>query len=169
MQPATEDPVKIYLLYLTLSFGGSIEDPEEPLSVDELDPQIRLYPAGSMQREFRANLTIERTGIEGDRVPEVEVVRNTRTNNLNSYTPGNVLRIIGEDLKVAVEDSEQGVFFRPEGGGSEVRVTQYIDNVKGTLTVLLPAELTGPQQLIVRVKFGNNLRETVYTEVLAQE
>ncbi|MBC6478264.1 MAG: hypothetical protein GDA56_11245 [Hormoscilla sp. GM7CHS1pb] len=57
----------------------------------------------------------------------------------------------------------------PEADGSEVRVDRYIDNTEGTLTVLLPADLTGPQRLIVRAKFGNNLREKVYTEVLVQE
>lgn len=157
------------LFRLSLSCGGSIDDPQQPLSADDLDPQVKIYPAGSIQREFRANLTLERTGIEGDRVPVIEAVRNTRTNNLDSYTPGNVLRVSGEDLKVTVEDAETGLFFRPEAGGSEVRVAQYIDNTEGTLTVLLPAELTGPQRLIVRAKFGNNLRETVYTEVLVEE
>ncbi|MGK7902323.1 MAG: DUF4469 domain-containing protein [Hormoscilla sp.] len=157
------------LFRLGLTSGGSIDDPQQHLSADDLDPHMRLYPAGSVQREFRANLTLERTGIDGDRVPKIEAVRNTRTNNLDSYTPGNVLRVSGEDLKVVVEDTDTGVFFRPEAGGSEVRVAQYIDNTEGTLTVLLPAELTGPQRLIVRAKFGNHLRETVYTEVLVQE
>ncbi|MBO1351687.1 MAG: DUF4469 domain-containing protein [Hormoscilla sp. GUM202] len=157
------------LFRLTLTCGGSIEDPQQRLSADALNPHMRLYPAGSVQREFRANLTLEPTGIEGDRVPVIEAVRNTRTNNLDSYSPGDVLRVSGEDLKVAVEDTDTGVFFRPEAGGSEVRVDRYIDNTEGTLTVLLPADLTGPQRLIVRAKFGNNLRETVYTEVRIPE
>ncbi|MBC6481457.1 MAG: hypothetical protein GDA56_30590 [Hormoscilla sp. GM7CHS1pb] len=88
------------------------------MSADDLDPHMRLYPAGSVQREFRANLTLERTGIEGDRVPVIEAVRNTRTNNLDSYSPGDVLRVSGKDLKVAVSDTDTGVFFRPEAGGS---------------------------------------------------
>ncbi|MBC6481355.1 MAG: hypothetical protein GDA56_29975 [Hormoscilla sp. GM7CHS1pb] len=41
-----------------------------------------------------------------------------------------VLRVSGEDLKVAVSDTDTGVFFRPEAGGSEVRVDRYIDNTE---------------------------------------
>lgn len=58
-------------------------------------------------------------------------MRNSKTNNLDSYSPGNLLRVSGEDLKVAVSDTDTGVFFRPKAGGSEVRVAQYIDNTEG--------------------------------------
>ena len=67
--------------------------------------------------------------------------------------------------KLDPADATQGVFFK-NAAGTEVRATRYFTSTGGTLLVLVPATLTGPQTLIVRVKYDGNLRETVYGTIL---
>jgi hypothetical protein len=122
-------------------------------------PSLNLYPAAEVQAAFLSGLPLERTGVDSERAPITELVRNEATNVLNTYTVGDALRITGADLKLDVADPAQGVFFR-NATGTEVRATRYLTNTGGTLVVLVPAGLTGPQTLIVRVLFGPNLRQT---------
>ncbi|MBC6420751.1 MAG: DUF4469 domain-containing protein [Hormoscilla sp. SP12CHS1] len=157
------------LFRISLASGGSIEDPGETITQEEIDPRIVIYMAATVQRDFTNNLSIKRTGIASDRLPQIDVVRNMATENLDAYTPGNVLGVTGEDLKIAKSDSAQGLFLLPERDGPETRVQQYIDNSRGTLTVLIPGDVSGPQRLLVRVKFSENLRETIYLTILTQE
>ena len=57
------------------------------------------------------------------------------------------------------------MFFR-SATGTMVRATRYLTATDGTLLLLVPAALAGPQSLIVRVKFGPNLRETNHGQTL---
>ena len=82
-------------------------------------------------------------------------------------TPGDALRIIGDDLKIDTADATQGVFLKP-ASGAEVRMTRYLTNSIGTVLGLVPASLSGPKTLIVRVKYGDNLRQSVYGQTLTQ-
>jgi len=96
------------LFRISLASGGSIEDPGETITKEEIDPRIVIYMAATVQRDFTNNLSIKRTGIASDRLPQIDVVRNMATENLDAYTPGNVLGVTGEDLKIAKSDSAQG-------------------------------------------------------------
>jgi len=154
---------------ISLTSSGSIEDPEKAITKEDIDPRMVVYLAATAQREFYNNLSIKRTGISGDRLPQMDVVRNMATENLDADTPGNVLGVTGADLKITKSDTDQGLFLIPEAGGPETRIQQYIDNSRGTLTVLIPGNISGPQRLLVRVKFGQNLRETIYPAILTQE
>jgi len=156
------------LFRVSLASGGAIDDPEQLLRADDIQPRMTIHWAASVQRQFRGNVTLERVGIARERAPQIDVVRNLATENLDTYMPGNVLRISGQNLKVDKGDLNQGVFFRDEEG-AEIRMTQYIDNWAKTLTVMLPGTLSGSQQLIVRAKYGQNLRETIYSTLLEQE
>ena len=155
------------LFRLGLSCGGSLSDPEGSLSVDDLAPYLNLYASADLQGQFRMGLTVERTGVDTERTPDLETVRNDRTGVLNAYTPGDVLRISGGDLKLDPADPVQGVFFRP-ASGPEVRAVRYITVTDGQILVLVPATLTGPQTLIVRIKYGENLRQSTHNATLAQ-
>ncbi len=115
--------------------------------------------------QFRTGLTVERAGVATERFPEIETVRNDLTGALNSYTPGDVLRINGNDLKLNPADPAQGVLFRGTSG-PEVRATRYVTVTDGQILVLVPGTLTGPQTLIVRVKYDGNLRELKFQKPL---
>lgn len=153
------------LFRLGLSCGGKLADPEGELTADELAPYLNLYASAELQSQFRTGLTLERTGVDSERVPELETVRNDATGALNSYAPGDVLRLNGSDLKLDPADTAQGVFFR-SGAGAEVRATRYVTVTDGQILVLVPATLTGPQTLILRIKYGPNLRQTTFDAVL---
>ena len=155
------------LFRLGLSCGGALEDPEATMSLEELSPSLNLYASAELQNEFLMGLSVERTGVDAERAPDIEFVRNEANGALNAYTPGDGLRISGNDLKAIITDPTQGVFFR-NGTGTEVRASRYLTCTNGILLVLVPATLTGPQTLIVRVKFASNLRQTTHDAVLAQ-
>jgi len=153
------------LLRLGLSCGGKLTDPEGELTADQLAPYLNLYASAELQSQFRTGLTVERSGVDSERAPDLETVRNDATGALNSYTPGDVLRLNGDDLKLDPTDDTQGVFFR-DSAGAEVRATRYVTVTEGQILVLVPGTLTGPQTLIVRVKYGTNLRQTTLGGVL---
>ncbi len=153
------------LFRLGLSCGGKLTDPEGELTADQLAPYLNLYASAELQSQFRTGLTVERTGVDSERVPDLETVRNDATGALNSYTPGDVLRLNGSDLKLDPTDNSQGVFFR-NSAGAEVRATRYVTVTDGQILVLVPATLTGPQTLIVRIKYGPNLRQTTFDTIL---
>lgn len=153
------------LFRLGLSCGGKLTDPEGELTADQLAPYLNLYASAELQGQFRTGLTVERTGVDSERVPDLETVRNDATGALNSYTPGDVLRLNGSDLKLDPTDNTQGVFFR-NSAGAEVRAIRYVTVTDGQILVLVPAALTGPQTLIVRIKYGPNLRQTTFDGVL---
>jgi hypothetical protein len=157
------------LLRLGLSSGGAVDDPEQSLTAEDIQPSMNLYLSASAQSDFNTNLVLERTGIDAARAAIIDLVRSDKTDALDAFTPGDLLRIIGENLKLLESDLTQGVFLAPIGGGPEVRLTRYVENTTGTLAVIVPATITGAQRLIVRVKFGTELRETIYGKPLAQE
>ena len=155
------------LFRMGLSCGGGLGDPESPISIEQLSPSLNLYASAELQNQFRANLAVERTGVDAQRAPNIEFVRNEVNGALNAYTPGDALRISGSDLKLAPGDAGQGVFFK-NGTGAEVRANRYLTATDGTLLVLVPSALTGPQTLIVRVKYEDNPRQTTHDTTLAQ-
>lgn len=157
------------LFRISLACGGAIEDPQESLTAEDINPRMTINIGPAIQKEFRANLALERVPSTGDRVPEIEFVRNIATDNLDTYTPGIPLRVTGDDLKIQKSDPQQGAFLRPEDGGPEVRMSVYVDNTRGNLTFLVPADISGPQELIIRAKFGENLRESKHQTILIQE
>jgi hypothetical protein len=155
------------LFRMGLSSGGTLTDPEQSLTFEALAPSLNLYASADLQNAFRMGLVTERTGVDTARAPDLETVRNDLTGALNTYTPGDVLRISGGDLKLVPTDLEQGVFFR-NAAGVEVRAARYITVTDGLILLTAPATLTGPQTLIVKVKYQENLRQTTFDEILAQ-
>jgi hypothetical protein len=153
---------------VSLNSGGAIDDPEQSLSIDDIDPRMNIYLALGLQEAFKTNLSLERVGMAGERVPEIELVRNLANDSLDTYTPSNVLRITGKNLKINKADVQQGIFLTGLKSQETVRLEQYIDNTGGMLTALTPATIEGEQRLSVRVLIGNNLRETIYGTVLQQ-
>jgi hypothetical protein len=154
---------------ISLTCGGAIDDLQRTLTIEDINPQVTIHLSSSFQKEFLANVTIERTGVAGERVPAIESSINSTTENNDTYTPGGPMRIVGDDIKFQKSDPEQGIFFRSEADGTEVRASLYIEITKGNVILMTPSELTGDQKLIVRVKYGNNLREAIYQTTLPQE
>jgi hypothetical protein len=153
------------LFRMGLSSGGALSNPQHPLSFEELMPTVNLYPSLDFQEEFRAGLTLERVGIDSERTPDVQSVSDEVTGFTNRYTVSDVLRIQGSGLRLDPEDSSQGVFLR-DAAGVEVRVMRYLLVTEGRLLILMPANLQGSQTLILRVRYGPNLRQSIWSSAL---
>lgn len=154
---------------ISLSCGGAIDDLEQALTLEDINPQVTIHLSSSFQKRFLADVTLERTGVVGEKVPEIEYTFNSTTESNDTYTPGGPMRIVGDHLKFSKSDSQQGIFFRAQTDGTEVRASLYIEVTNGNIIFIVPSEVTGDQKLIVRVKYGKNLRETVYQATLPQE
>ncbi|MGK7905386.1 MAG: DUF4469 domain-containing protein [Hormoscilla sp.] len=154
---------------ISLSCGGAIDDLEQTLTIEDINPQVTIHLGSSFQKRFLADVTLERTGVVGEKVPEIDYTFNSTTESNDTYTPGGPMRIVGDHLKFSKSDSQQGIFFRSQTDGTEVRASLYIEVTNGNTIFIVPSEVTGDQKLIVRVKYGNNLRETVYQATLPQE
>ncbi len=149
--------------------GGALDDPDESVEIDDIDPRIGAYCGAELQGMFQSGLSLESRGIARERVPEISLVRNDATRNLNVYTPGDVLTIQGEDLKVHPTQADEGVFL-VDTGGTEVKMTRYIRNTNSTIQVLIPGTLSGAQTLIIRTRYTTTgtLRSTTWSTLLTQ-
>ena len=157
------------LFRMSLSCGGAMQRPNGNISKDELNPQIVFYPDGSVQREISAGLDVEWVGISEELLPVLEIVRNMSTKEVDTYTPGGVLRITGENLKVNFsENPSLGVYF-VNNAGAEVPVTNYLDITQEMLTFFVPSTLSGAQDLKVKTAFGQNIREAFYHSTLVMD
>ncbi|NEP39710.1 MAG: DUF4469 domain-containing protein [Okeania sp. SIO2H7] len=154
---------------MSLSCGGAIDDLEQTITIEDIDPQVTIHLSSSFQKEFLANVVLQSAGVAGERAPEIQYTVNSVTENNDTYTPGAPMRLAGDDLKFQKSDVEQGIFFRSETDGTEVRSSLYIEVTNGNVIFMVPSELAGDQKLIVRVKYGKQLRETVYNITLPQE
>lgn len=152
-----------------LSCGGALDDPQQEISLEELGPKMELYAAAQLQKEFLAGLSVERSGLDGVRTPEIELIKNDLNDHIDTYTADDAILIKGDNLKFDEGDVAQGVFFTPQSGGAAVRATRYYDNTSGTIRARVPAGVTGAQLVTVTVQIGAHLRQTVYTNALAEE
>jgi hypothetical protein len=153
------------LFRVALSSGGAFDHISDDISVEDLKPAINLHPSAEMVNAFLANLAIERTGVDSDAAPELDAVIDELTGQENKYTPGDALKITGDNLKIDPDDVSQGIFLK-DTAGNEVRLTRYLINTSGTLMAIVPATTTGTQTLTVKSRIGPNLRQTVHNNFL---
>ncbi|MGK7904153.1 MAG: DUF4469 domain-containing protein [Hormoscilla sp.] len=153
---------------ISLSCGGAIDDLEKSLTLEDINPQVTIHLSSSFQKRFLADVTLERTGVVGERVPEIDYTFDSTSQSNETYTPGGPMRLVGDHLKFSIGDPQQGIFFRAETDGTEVRASVYVEVTNGKIIFAIPPEITGDQKLIVRVIYSKSLRETVYKAILQQ-
>ena len=88
--------------------------------------------------------------------------------NEGSLTPGDVLELTGQQLKIQNNLNEEGVFFVNLVDGSEVKVDRLRTNEPKTLTLRIPALPAGNYRLEVRnARYdGRTLRIGIYVPTL---
>ena len=109
------------------------------------------------------------------RTPLIEVVSDYGSNTRDAHlTPGNVVRVLGQRLKIYdMADVQQGVFLVPDGGGAAVRVTEVFVNMPKELMFRVPPTLpAGSWSLEVRTVLpgseGRGVRTGVTDQPLAR-
>ncbi|MDR8393892.1 DUF4469 domain-containing protein [Aliifodinibius sp. S!AR15-10] len=110
---------------------------------------------------------------ERDITPEIETVYDWGSGtNDEILTPGNVLEITGDYMKIQHNLEEEGVFFVSQDSNTEVKAEQIRDNEPKTLTLRIPESLeAGPWRIEVRnTRYENDQLSTgLFEPVLTVE
>lgn len=142
--------------------GGSKPHPDDFHNAEEINADVALSFTIDTIREWRSTLSIESGGTLGKVTPQVDTVINRANGQLNHYTPGKLVELVGENLRFDEADLTQGVFFKP-GAGAEVRADTYGINDPATVDALVPATLAGPLTLRIAAFINGSVRSYTYT------
>jgi hypothetical protein len=147
--------------------GGSSPQPDGFHNADDINADVALSFTKDAIEAWRAGLTLESLGEVGKVTPVIDTILNQDTGAADSYTPGSLIQLRGDNLKLNKSDITQGVFFKA-GAAAEVRATVYGDIEPTTLTVLVPATLSGPLTVRVAVHINGSVRSFTYTNLITQ-
>ncbi len=145
--------------------GGSSPQPDGFHNADDINADVALSFTKEAIEAWRATLTLESMGEVGKVTPVIETILNQDDGAVDTYAPGSLIQIRGDNLKLNKADLTQGVFFKA-GAAAEVRATVYGDIEPQTLTVLVPAALSGPLNVRIAVFINGSVRSHTYTNVI---
>ena len=124
---------------------------EPHLSGNDHDLNLKLTVDSSVAKTVLANTKTERVSGRYKMIPSIEEIQNVNGIALKEAKPGNVIRIIGEYLKLDENDSEQGIFLTK--GDVSIRLENYIWNKNKRIDAMLPADIeTGSYKVSIRAK-----------------
>jgi len=147
--------------------GGSQSAPDGFNTPDEINADVAISLTAAKRTAWRAALTLESQGEVGKLSPEIDSISSQANGAQDKYTPGTLIELSGDNLRFNSADPAQGVFFR-SGDGPEVRATVYGTVTPTSLSVLVPATLSGP--LIVRAAafINGSVRSFTYMTPITQ-
>ena len=92
--------------------------------------------------------------------PVINDVLDVTTQTLHTtLTPGSILNIDGENIRIFGSSEENGVYFVPVGGGEPVKATVIAKNNPSELIVQIPALEDGQYYVRVTTQFTNGKQE----------
>lgn len=147
--------------------GGSSPQPDGFHNADDINADVALTFTKDAIETWRAGLALESLGEVGKVTPLIDTILNQDTGAADKYTPGSLIQIRGDNLKLNKSDLTQGVFFKA-GAAAEVRATVYGDIDPQSLTVLVPAALSGPLTVRIAVHINGSVRSFTYTNPITQ-
>ena len=155
------------LATFSLSLSGSFATPDTTISRDSAQPNMSVQGDGRLQAAIAAAASYERMVFDV-KAPIVSSFYNVATISFDGYTPGSIVRLMGDNLKFDPAKVDEGVFLR--GEADETRLTIYSTVGPRQVDGLIPATVSGAQQVIVRARYTPNgdLREGRYSRVVSQ-
>jgi hypothetical protein len=116
-------------------------------------PTVSISPTAAL-RDGLSNVKMEILGVK-DSGAYIGLVTDAATKAVDGLTPGGIVVITGDKLRIAPTDNpEMGVFFVDENGG-KTQVTQISQNDPKRLTVLVPSLSAGTYTLQIVTRFSN--------------
>lgn len=147
--------------------GGSAEQPTDFHNAADINADLGLTFTAEAIRQWQATLSLESLGEVGKLTPVIESIINQANGAIDQYTPGNMVQLRGDRLRLDPADPAQGVFFK-DGGAAEVRTTVYGTQDPGAISVLVPAGLSGALQVRVAAFINGSVRSYTYTNAITQ-
>ena len=145
--------------------GGSQADPLAFNTAEDINADIALSFTSTPMTTWRAGLALDNQGTVGKVTPVITTVMNFVNGADNEYTAGNMIEVVGENLRFDPADATQGVFLKP-ASGPEVRATVYGRNDPALITALVPAGATGPQTVRIAAFINGSVRSYTYTDTV---
>jgi hypothetical protein len=147
--------------------GGSSPAPDGFQNAADINADIAITLTADVIRTWRETLTLEHMGELGRVLPLVDSIISQVNGALNKYTPGDLIRVRGNNLKFDRADVQQGLFLKP-AAGAEVRCTSYSDIEPLSFTAIVPAALSGPLTARMVAKINGSLRTFTYGTPIAE-
>jgi len=151
------------LLRFRPTSGGSADDPAAFNTAEDINADIALSFTSDAIAAWRPTLTLDNQGLVGKITPVISTIMNRKNRADNEYTPGDMIELIGDNLRFDESDTEQGVFFSP-ASGPDVRATVYGRNEPSMVVALVPTGLTGPQTVRIAAFINGSVRSFTYTD-----
>ena len=147
--------------------GGSQTAPGDFNNADELNAGVALAFTADTLSTWRGTLTLESMGELGKVSPHIASILSQDNGQEDAYKPGTLIELSGHNLRFDKADLSQGVFFRA-GAAAEVRATTYGTVTPTSLSVLVPASLSGPLNVRVAAFINGSVRSFSYMDPITQ-
>mgnify|MGYP003619841726 CR=1 FL=1 len=147
--------------------GGSSPDPAGFQNAAEINADIAISLTSEKRDDWRAGLTLQSMGEVGKLSPVIDSILSQENGQTDVYVPGTLIVLNGDNLRFDKADPLQGVFIR-SGNNPEVRLTVYGTTTPSSLSVLMPAALTGAQTVRMAAYINGSIRSFTYMTPLAQ-
>jgi hypothetical protein len=147
--------------------GGSSASPDGFHNAEDINADIAISLTAETRDAWRATLELERLEDKGLVSPEIDSILSQENGAENHYVPGTLIVLNGDRLAFNKADLTQGVFFR-SGNDPEVRATVYGTVTPSSLSVLVPAGLTGPLHVRVAAYINGSVRSFSYMHAITQ-
>ena len=145
--------------------GGSQPGPADFHNPDEMNCDVALSISADTRDAWRGTLSLESLGEVGKVSPIIDSVLSQENGAPSKYSPGTMIELSGDRLDLDKSDVTQGVFFR-SGSNPEVRATVYGTITPSSLSVLVPATLSGPLSVRVANKINGSVRSFTYMDAI---
>jgi hypothetical protein len=132
------DNPEIGLGIFSLSLGGTFESSQSVVTPATADLRVTLRPSARFRRRVAENQTYEKIAAT-PRLPLIDAIYDVQLGDEGVFTPGGVVRIIGEDLDFNASEETEGVFLT--AADKTFRVTNYNRTGSKLLEVVATREL----------------------------
>jgi hypothetical protein len=155
------------LATFSLSLSGAFTTPDVNLSRDSAQPNLVVQSDGRLLSSVAAGASYERVVLDV-KAPIVSSVYDVATASFDGYTPGSIVRLLGDNLKFDPVKDDEGVFLH--GAADETRLTVYSTVGARQVDALIPPTVSGVQQVLVRTRYTPNgeLREGRMPSIVSQ-
>jgi hypothetical protein len=153
------------------SIGGVFRNNEDQYDPSRHEVHIKVVPKAAVTN-VAEDVPLQK--VDGRHiVPKVETIFDWGSDtNDDILTPGGVLKIMGNHLKIYNNVDEEGLFFVNQSDDTEAEATQIRTNEPKTLSLRIPEGLAaGTYQIEVRTTLRNSetMRKGVFTPELTVE
>ena len=145
--------------------GGSQPGPADFDNPNEMNCDVALSITAETRDAWRSTLTLESMGEVGKVSPDIDSILSQENDAPGKYAPGTMIELSGHRLDLDKGDVTQGVFFR-SGSNAEVRATVYGTITPSSLSVLVPATLSGPLTVRVANKINGSVRSFTFMDAI---